>query len=312
LSVILVSVAAAMAAYLLFSVWGGWQNVKLGFERVGWAGFGIVLALSLVNYALRFWRWQLYLKALGHRIGAVDSLRVYVAGWALTASPGKAGEALRGLLLLRWRMPMQSSLAAFVSERLSDLTAIVLLALVGVSGSPDLQPIVLFGFACVVAGLALLTHEGILLRLNSSTRRLSGRLGGFVRHAGEMLLQARQCHRRNLLAAATALSLLGWLAEAIGLHLLLTWMGANTSLTFSVFAYSVSMLAGALSFLPGGLGGAEVVMVALLMLNGMTRGDAVAATVLIRLATLWFAVLLGLLALADWVRRHQRGEDKAV
>ena len=57
------------------------------------------------------------------------------------------------------------------------------------------------------------------------------------------------------------------------------------------------MLAGALSFLPGGLGGAEAIMISLLVLKGMTMPAAIAATVFIRLATLWFAVLIGLLAL---------------
>jgi uncharacterized protein (TIRG00374 family) len=108
-----------------------------------------------------------------------------------------------------------------------------------------------------------------------------------------------------LLIFATLLSVIGWLAEALALHLILIWMGATPSVAFSLFAYAAAMLAGALSFLPGGLGGAEVVMVGLLMLGGMSSGDAVAATVLIRLATLWFAVVLGLGALTDWVRREQ-------
>ena len=61
--------------------------------------------------------------------------------------------------------------------------------------------------------------------------------------------------------------------------------------------YALAMLAGALSFLPGGLGGAEAVMVAALTLKGVDQPSAVAATIIIRLATLWFAVALGLLAL---------------
>ncbi|MDX8386197.1 MAG: lysylphosphatidylglycerol synthase domain-containing protein, partial [Gallionella sp.] len=64
-----------------------------------------------------------------------------------------------------------------------------------------------------------------------------------------------------------------------------------------------SMMVGALSFLPGGLGGAEATMVALLILNDVAQPQAVAATVLIRLATLWFAVGLGVVALMMPERR---------
>jgi uncharacterized membrane protein YbhN (UPF0104 family) len=57
--------------------------------------------------------------------------------------------------------------------------------------------------------------------------------------------------------------------------------------------------------LPGGVGLTEVGMTgALLEVGGsaITRGSAGAITILIRLATLWWAVLLGLLALAAFRR----------
>jgi uncharacterized protein (TIRG00374 family) len=63
------------------------------------------------------------------------------------------------------------------------------------------------------------------------------------------------------------------------------------------------MLAGALSFMPGGLGSAEAVMGGLLMLSGMSGAEAVAATALTRIATLWFAVAIGI--------RCQIGAQKA-
>jgi len=63
------------------------------------------------------------------------------------------------------------------------------------------------------------------------------------------------------------------------------------------------MLAGAISFLPGGVGGAEAVMAAMLVAAGAPEAKAVAATVIIRLATLWFAVAIGVLTMALERRR---------
>ncbi len=62
------------------------------------------------------------------------------------------------------------------------------------------------------------------------------------------------------------------------------------------------MLAGAVSMLPGGLGGAEATLIALLCLWGLTLSTAVAATLLINVATLWLAVLLGVIALSIHAR----------
>jgi uncharacterized protein (TIRG00374 family) len=61
------------------------------------------------------------------------------------------------------------------------------------------------------------------------------------------------------------------------------------------------MLVGAISFLPGGLGGTEATMIALLVAHGLPLPESVAATLVVRLATLWFAIVLGLAAL-PWVK----------
>ncbi len=99
-----------------FSLWGGWQAVCAATARVGLFGIGVTLLMSAINYALRFGRWQLYLGALGHPLAWQPSLRIYLAGFALTTTPGKAGEALRGVLLKPLGVPYPQSFAAFVSE----------------------------------------------------------------------------------------------------------------------------------------------------------------------------------------------------
>jgi len=76
-------------------------------------------------------------------------------------------------------------------------------------------------------------------------------------------------------------------------------LGLDVAITFGVLVYSISALAGAMSFMPGGLGSTEAVMVGLLLWKGVPAPEAVAATVLIRLTTLWFAVVLGVVALAS-------------
>ena len=68
-------------------------------------------------------------------------------------------------------------------------------------------------------------------------------------------------------------------------------------LPLAVFILSFSTVIGAASALPGGLGAAEASITAMLsLLVGLNREAASTATLLIRFATLWFGVLLGLAA----------------
>lgn len=294
---VVLSVVASALGYLGFSLWGGWQAVSNAIGEVGLIGIVIALGMSSLNYALRFIRWQIYLNVLGHRLPWRPSLNIYLAGFALTTTPGKAGEALRGVLLKTWDVPYPHSFAAFFSERLSDLFAVVLLALFGLSLYPAAQPMVVAGVALVVMALLMLSQRRLLERLAQTSAHGDSRLHRLSGHLLEVLLQAQHCHRLKLLPGVTLLSVLAWGAEALAFHWILGWMGADISLAFAVFVYALAMLAGAISFMPGGLGGAEAVMVALLMWKGMASADAIAATVLIRLATLWFAVGIGALML---------------
>ena len=71
------------------------------------------------------------------------------------------------------------------------------------------------------------------------------------------------------------------------------------ALAIAVFTLAFSTVVGALSTLPGGLGAAEASIAGMLvLLLGMEKDSAAAATLLIRFATLWFGVSLGLLVWA--------------
>jgi len=310
LKALVLSIVAATAGYLAFSLWGGWEDVVDAFVLIGISGTVIALVMSLVNYGLRFVRWQMYLAQLGHRVDWLPSLRIYLSGFALTTTPGKAGEAFRGVLLKQRNVPFPATFAAFVSERLSDLVAVVLLTLLGLSQYPQARGIVLAGVVGIVVVLICLSSQTVLDKLHGWASERDSKLMAFIAHTTNMLGDARRCHSPGLLAMATLISVVAWGAEALAFYWVLSWLGADISLTFAVFVYALSMLAGALSFLPGGLGGAEAVMISLLVLKGMATPAAVAATVFIRLATLWFAVVIGLVALIK-SRHGEKLESKA-
>lgn len=88
-------------------------------------------------------------------------------------------------------------------------------------------------------------------------------------------------------------AVLAWGLEGLSLYLIADSLGIGISLATGIGIYAIAVLAGALSFLPGGLGGTEAVMGVLLIASGADSATAVAITLLCRIATLWFAVALG-------------------
>jgi uncharacterized membrane protein YbhN (UPF0104 family) len=294
------TVALAAAGYLGLSLWAGWREVIAATARAGAFVLIGMLALSLANYLLRFVRWQHYLAILGHRVPWGPSGRIYFAGFALTTTPGKLGELLRGVMLKPLGVPLTESTAAFFSERAADLLAILLLSASVFWLYPNGAPLVAGALAFVAAAIVAVQWTGWIHALDdwAAKRGEGGGRWGALAKLCELILGFRACFRWTTLSWALVLGIVAWGAEALAFHWLLSALGHPLPLALSVFIYAFAMLVGALSFLPGGLGGSEAAMIALLIANGLPEAEAVSATILCRLATLWFAVALGAIALA--------------
>ena len=295
------TVALAAAGYLGLSLWAGWREVAAAFMRVGFPVILGVLALSLLNYLLRFARWQHYLTILGHPVPWLASCRIYFAGFALTTTPGKMGELLRGVLLKPFGVPLIESTAAFFSERTADLLTILLLTSSVFWLYPNGAPLVVGVMMFAVAVVAAVQFPGWIHALDEwaahKNEMRPARWARTLVHLCDIVLGFRRCFRWTTLSFALLLGIVAWGAEAVAFHWLLVALGQPLPLPRAVFIYAFSMLVGSVAFLPGGLGGSEAAMVALLIANGLPGPVAVSATIICRLATLWFAVALGAVAL---------------
>jgi glycosyltransferase 2 family protein len=279
-----VGVTIALAFYSDFNLLD-----ELGSFR--WELFPLALALTALNYLVRFGRWHYYLGRLGIEVPVGRSFSIFVAGLTMTITPGKLGEVVKcGLLRRACGVPVRRSAPVVLAERVTDATGVVVLAVVGGAGT-DRWPLLVIALAGVAAIVAVV-HSPLL-----------GRFAAL----GEAPEAARTLLRTGLLAAMTAVSALSWFCECLAAYVCVRGLSLDLSLADTIVVFSLGSLAGALSFLPGGLGVAETSMTALIRaLGDVSKAAAAAATVLIRLATLWFAVVLGLIGLAVEERLARR------
>jgi uncharacterized membrane protein YbhN (UPF0104 family) len=298
IAAIAVSTAVAAAIYLVAVLWAGHADVSRAFKAVGADTLFALLALSCCNYGLRAARWHYYLHRLGTRISFAHDLRIYIAGFALTTTPGKAGEMARSVWLMPYGVKPTISLAAFFAERIQDFLAILLLASAGASLYRGGFWMLGLSFAIVVAAMLVLFIPAATRWPLAMLGQRAGAIGLLAARITEVLRLTRGCMTPGRFAVGMSVGLCAWGCEACAFFLLLQAMHAPLSLVTAVSIYAFAMLAGAVSFMPGGLGGSEATMVLLLTVCRVPLPTAVSATLVIRVATLWFAVLLGIAALA--------------
>ncbi len=267
-----------------------------------------VLALSLLNYLLRFLRWELYLRRLDVALPRRQSLAVFLVGFLLSVTPGKAGELGKAWLVRELGGGRARRVVpAVLAERVTDLLGVLLLLALGALPLPGGRLLAAAGVAAVLVAVLLLTWRGGAERLFRLLARLP-LVGRRVPVLTELYGTLRALLSPGLLAMALAVAVLAWGAEGMGFFVVVREYAPRAGFLPALFDYTASTCLGSLSMLPGGLLATEGSLTALLDAQGLSTAAAASATLIIRAATLWFAVALGLLALplvGRWLRRKR-------
>ena len=252
-----------------------------------------VLLLSVLSYFIRYIRWSWLLSRAGHKVALLEGMLSYIAGFAFTVSPGKVGELYRIRYFIKLSVPPWLVISAFVYERLLDLVVVLLLCMVFVVDRSELT--LVFGFVLSVFLMIL-----ILVRWPKFIDLPSV----FFKSTG-LFLEVSQIFKEGIsgikiwtncidISVGFSLGLLAWLTTAFSFFWLLEDVGIILPMSMALSIYALSLLIGAASFLPGGIGTTEAAIVLLLTMNGVMFDIALIAAVTIRIGTLWFATLLGL------------------
>ena len=115
------------------------------------------------------------------------------------------------------------------------------------------------------------------------------------------------------LGVALSLSIIGWFMECVGFYIVLNEFSGSIETTVNVltatFIYGFATLVGAIAMLPGGLGLTEASLTGLLQILKIPKDISVASTIIIRLATLWFGVAVGIVSVYFYQRYTKKKLD---
>jgi glycosyltransferase 2 family protein len=298
---VVIAMLIGVAIYGLFVLYAGYAKIGESLGHFHYSAFFAALLLSSFNYGLRFLKWEYYLARLEVRgVPKLESLLVFLSGFVLTVTPGKVGEVFKSAVLAETHgVPAVRTAPIIVAERLTDVIAVIALIVAGSSAFHGGLPWAIAGTIAVGFGLTLILWRTPALALFGWLERPGGRLTSFAPKLREGYEGLRIVATPSALLWPTFLSIVGWGSEGYALFLLLRGFGCPVEPTLAIFFYSTATLAGAIVPVPGGLGVAEaLIQEQLVHLGGVAEGPATASMILIRFATLWWAVVVGFAALA--------------
>jgi uncharacterized protein (TIRG00374 family) len=278
----------------------GYHKIQASLSVFHWSAFAVALGMATTNYGLRILKWEYYLARLGIRgIPKFDSALIFLSGFVLTITPGKVGEIFKSAVMARTHdISIARTAPIVIAERLTDLVGVIILIILGSLGFSGGLSWAIVGSILVIIGLALVLWQRPLMALVSWMQRGPERLRKLAPKAREAIDSLRILASPGALLWPSFVSVIAWAFEGFALYYLLLGFDIHAPIPLVVFFYSTATLAGAVIPVPGGLGVAEtMIQQQLVRLGGVAPGSATAAMILVRFATLWWAVIVGFIAL---------------
>jgi len=300
IAALVIAVIASAAVFAVLAVVGDWPTVSSALRTFPPGTFALMLVLGVGCFAIRALRWKWLMGLVGYPVPLADALYLHMSGQSMVVTPGRVGEIFKPWLARETHsMPMSRGIGLIFCERVADLLAVCVLSLGGVALLNVGAWGVLLAVGIVAAGVALAQSAWFhRLALSVAARQSWARKH---RDSTEALSETvRLGLTWRVLLPSAASSVVAWGLEGLGMYLCVRALGFDgIDLPTTLSAYAVPTLVGAFTFLPGGIGGTEASMAAILVALGMPVSAATVATLLVRVATLWWAVVLGWAALAS-------------
>ncbi len=283
--------------FFIFSAFTDFHSVINSFKKFNWFLLPLLLLLSFGNYFVRYLKWNYYLGLLKIKIPVLQSFKIFIAGFAMSASPAKMGEVLKSVLLKEmYNEPISKTAPVIFAERLTDFLSLILLVIIGT---------LYFKYSIIWIYFILIFF--IIIILIISNRKVAGYLIKSL--SGFSTLKPHAARIENLYKSAYILlqikpvmymlfvSVAAWFFECFSFYLILINFNQDVSILWPTFVYALSTIAGAVSMLPAGLGITEGSLSLILINGGIPNQIAVASTFIVRVVTLWFAIILGVAVL---------------
>ena len=307
-----VSMLLGIVVFAGLLAYGDFRSVASHVGEFRWELMPLILLVTLGNYVLRFLKWQYYLRQIDVRgLSFTNSFLIYNSGLGMTVTPGKVGEWLKSHLLREVHgTPVTRSTPILLAERLTDALGLLIIAGAGAIVFGRYRWIAALVALAAVLVIAVSRHRpashgllGLLAKL-PVVRRLEP-------HFEELYESTYVLLHPRAVVLMTGLSVVSWFFEVLAFYLTLIGLGVSGSadtLFKAAFILPIATLVAAAIPTPGGLGTAEAIIAKLSqeLLSGLSKSTAVLGTLIVRIATLWFGVVLGLIMFAVLTRKLAR------
>ena len=258
----------------------------------------LILFLVTASWCPVFIKWHFLLKNCEIDIPLTRSITVFLSGLAFDITPGKLGALMKSQILkTSFNIPRTKTAPIVLVEKVYDLIGAILASIIGIiilGMDVYLIIIAILVLAMVFFFLYYRPASELFFKRVTKTKFFSK----YVENISELDKIVQKSTNVKVATICILLAVTYWFIVSAAVYFTLIGFDINILDYLKVLSiYATSILLGAISFIPGGVGITEGALAGLFTLEGIDVSTALILSVIIRIFVLWYSVSIGFISL---------------
>lgn len=294
LKVILLVVVCSVIFYSVLIIIGDVPKIQEQVKNFKIIYLPIILSLIASGWMLVFLRWHLLVKNLGFKVPIKSNFTIFFSSMTLGMIPGRIGDLVKSQMLKnRHDIPRTKTAPIVILERYYDLAGAAIVSSFGILYFEPAGYIIGIISIFVIIAFVVASSKTLFEKFFAKIGRFKF-TNKFVEPLSDSFDVVHVSTRGKISIVSIILSCGHWLLVCCGVYFILVAYDVNTvSILEIIPIYLSSIVLGAISFLPGGLGVAEGSLAGFLNLLVDDISITISLAIIIRIITLWSGVIVG-------------------
>ena len=291
-------VIASVGLYGVFLFFSDFNIISEQISNFKYEFLPLILLLVSISWTPLLVRWQILLKKNDINIPIKKSFLLFLCGMSMSITPGHVGELIKSQLMKTiYNIPRTKTAPIIFVEKFYDLTGAIIASIIGIIILGMDASLILISVSILIVIIFLIYYRPIfefILKRVTKTKFFSK----YSENLSDSYEIVRNSTTPQISSISFGLSVLYWIIISVAVHFILLSFGIESvSILKTISIYSSSVIIGAISFIPGGLGITEGSLIGLFSLEGIDVSLALILSVMIRILTMWYSVSIGFICL---------------
>ena len=291
-------VIASVGLYGIFLFLTDFNTISKQISNFKYEFLPLILVLVSISWIPLLFRWQLLLQKNDIHIPIIKSFLLFLGGMSMSITPGHVGELIKSQLMKTlYNIPRTKTAPIIFVEKFYDLTGAIIASIIGIIILGMDVNLIFISVSVLFAILFLIYYRPIfefVLKQITKTKFFS-KYSDNISDSYEIV---RKSTTPKISSISFVLSISYWMIISLAVHFILLSFGIDSiSILRTISIYSSSVIIGAVSFIPGGIGVTEGSLIGLFTLEGIDVSLALILSVMIRILTMWYSISVGFICL---------------